>query len=76
MTRDEMDNLREGDKIEVKSYSTAKGDYEWVPTTVYIAQACTNGGRFAHGGRCCVYAKVRGITECLTPELTRLAENS
>ena len=71
MTRNEMDKLNVGDKVEVKVYNTTEEYYEWIPATVSRVLVCTDGGKFAHGGYCSVYAKVKGFTECLTPELTR-----
>lgn len=68
MTRKEMDKLNIGDVVEVKAYNTTTEKYEWTKATV----RCVDGGKFAHGGKYSVYAKVNGITECLDAELTRL----
>lgn len=72
MTRKEMDKLNVGDKVEVRVYNTTKEEYEWIPTEVSRVLVCADGGKFAHGGYCSVYAEVKGFTECLTPDLTRL----
>lgn len=74
MTRNEMDQLKIGDKVEVRTYNTTEEEYEWIPTKVSQVLVCSDGGRFAHGGYHSVCAKVKGFTETLTPELTRLAE--
>lgn len=73
MKRAEMDKLNVGDVVEVKTYNTTTEKYEWIKTTVSNIYECTDGGRFAHGGKYSVYAKVNGFTECLDAELTRLA---
>ena len=31
MTREEMDQLNVGDKVEVKTYNTTTEKYEWIP---------------------------------------------
>lgn len=72
MTRSEMDKLNVGDKVEVRVYNTIEENYEWIPTTISRVLVCADGGKFAHGGYCSVYAKIKGFTECLTPELTRV----
>lgn len=73
MTRSEMDQLKVGDKVEVRTYNTTEEEYEWVPTEVSQVRSRPDGSAFAHGGYHSVCAKVKGFTETLTPELTRLA---
>lgn len=68
-----MDKLNVGDMVEVKAYNTTTEQYEWVSAKVTRVLVCTDGGYFAHGGRCSVSANVNGKTETLDPELTRKA---
>ena len=72
MTREEMDQLNVGDKVEVKTYNTTTEEYEWIPAIVSQVLVCSNGEKFAHGGYCSVWAKVNGFTEALDPALTRI----
>lgn len=74
MTRNEMDQLKVGDKVEVRTYNTTEEEYEWIPTEVSRVLVCTDGGKFLHGGYHSVEAKIKGFTETLSPELTRRAE--
>lgn len=71
MTREEMDKLNVGDKIEVRIYNTSTEDYEWIPTIVTKILICSDGGKFVHGGYHSVEAKINGFTETLDNELTR-----
>lgn len=72
MTRHEMDQLKVGDKVEVRTYNTTEEEYEWVPTEVSQVRVHPDGCKFLHGGYHSVYAKVKGFTEILSPELARL----
>ena len=74
MTREEMDQLNVGDKVEVKTYNTTTEEYEWIPAIVSQVLVCSDGGKFAHGGYHSVSAKVNGFTEILDNELTRLCK--
>ena len=74
MTRAEMDKLNVGDKVEIKTYNTTKGKYEWIPAIISQVLVCSDGGKFAHGGFHSVLAKVNGFTETLDPALTRLCK--
>lgn len=67
MTRQEMDKLKVGDKVEVMKYNG--GDYEWISTTV--TNVYTADGGFTHGGRYSVWAKVDGYLVPLDPDFTR-----
>ncbi len=73
MTRSEMDCLKVGDKVEVRTYDTTKEEYVWVPAVVSNIYVCEDGGKFLHGGYHSVYAKVNGRSEPLDCELTRKA---
>ena len=73
MTRAEMDMLKEGDRVKVKSYNCGTWNYEWIETTVCRVYILADGGKFAHGGRCSVWAKVNGALQCLDNDLTELA---
>ena len=72
MTIVEMDQLKVGDKVEVRTGN------KWQPTEVSEVLVVPDGSRFSHGGYHLVRAKVKGFAETftatLTPELTRLAE--
>ena len=73
MTREEMDKLNVGDKVEVKTYNTTTEEYEWIPAIVSQVLVCSDRGKFAHGGYHSVSANVNGFNEILDPELTRKA---
>lgn len=74
MTRAEMDKLKVGDIVEVKTYDTTTEEYEWVPTIVSRVLVCSDGEKFEHGGYHSVSAKVNGFTVTLDNELTRLCK--
>ena len=74
MTREEMDQLNVGDKVEVRKYNTTTEDYEWILAIISQVLVCSDGGKFAHGGFHSVLAKVNGFTETLDPALTRLCK--